>query len=129
MGITTPDHRPARIMDLNDIHTPVLLDRCVELLGPALQRDGAVLVDAAGATHAVATVERPRSTVGAGDCLLAGCLDALGRGLPAADVISAGVRWGSAAVALPGSAVPTPDDLARVHAVLTPDPDLTRTLS
>ncbi len=46
MGITTPDHRPSRIMDLNDIHTPVLLDRCVELLGPALQRDGAVLVDA-----------------------------------------------------------------------------------
>ncbi len=33
-------------MDLRDIHTPVLLERCVELLGPALQRDGAVLVDA-----------------------------------------------------------------------------------
>lgn len=33
-------------MDLHDIHTPVLLDRCVELLSPALQRDGAVLVDA-----------------------------------------------------------------------------------
>ncbi|WP_309066351.1 16S rRNA (cytosine(1402)-N(4))-methyltransferase RsmH [Microbacterium sp.] len=33
-------------MSLRDIHTPVLLDRCVELLGPALRRDGAVLVDA-----------------------------------------------------------------------------------
>lgn len=33
-------------MSLRDIHTPVLLDRCVELLAPALQRDGAVLVDA-----------------------------------------------------------------------------------
>lgn len=33
-------------MDLRDIHTPVLLDRCVELLAPALQADGAVLVDA-----------------------------------------------------------------------------------
>lgn len=29
-----------------DIHTPVLLDRCVELLAPALARPGAVLVDA-----------------------------------------------------------------------------------
>ena len=29
-----------------DIHTPVLLDRCVELLAPALSRPGAVLVDA-----------------------------------------------------------------------------------
>ncbi len=31
---------------LRDIHTPVLLDRCVDLLAPALQTDGAVLVDA-----------------------------------------------------------------------------------
>ncbi|BDV30389.1 16S rRNA (cytosine(1402)-N(4))-methyltransferase RsmH [Microbacterium terricola] len=33
-------------MSSDDIHTPVLLDRCVELLAPALERDGAVLVDA-----------------------------------------------------------------------------------
>lgn len=32
-------------MNLDEIHTPVLLDRCVELLAPALQHDGAVLVD------------------------------------------------------------------------------------
>ena len=29
-----------------DRHTPVLLDRCLDLLAPALERDGAVLVDA-----------------------------------------------------------------------------------
>lgn len=34
------------MMSLGDIHTPVLLDRCVELLAPAITRDGAVLVDA-----------------------------------------------------------------------------------
>lgn len=33
-------------MTNDDIHTPVLLDRCVELLAPALQREGAVVVDA-----------------------------------------------------------------------------------
>jgi 16S rRNA (cytosine1402-N4)-methyltransferase len=33
-------------MSLRDIHTPVLLDRCVELLAPALERPGAVFVDA-----------------------------------------------------------------------------------
>lgn len=33
-------------MSLRDIHTPVLLDRCVELLAPALQKEGAVFVDA-----------------------------------------------------------------------------------
>ncbi len=34
------------IMSLRDIHTPVLLDRCVELLAPSLEKDGAVFVDA-----------------------------------------------------------------------------------
>jgi 16S rRNA (cytosine1402-N4)-methyltransferase len=33
-------------MDIRRIHTPVMLDRCVELLAPALQHDGAILVDA-----------------------------------------------------------------------------------
>ncbi len=33
-------------MALDDIHTPVLLERCLELLAPALQGEGAVLVDA-----------------------------------------------------------------------------------
>lgn len=59
MGITTPNHGP-HIMDLHDIHTPVLLDRCVELLGQALHRDGAVLVDATEGMggHSEALLER-----------------------------------------------------------------------
>ncbi len=47
-------------MSLRDIHTPVLLDRCVELLAPALRADGAVLVDATLGMggHAEAFLER-----------------------------------------------------------------------
>lgn len=33
-------------MNLRDIHTPVLLERCIEVLQPALERPGAVFVDA-----------------------------------------------------------------------------------
>lgn len=33
-------------MNPNEIHTPVMLERCIELLAPALQHDGAILVDA-----------------------------------------------------------------------------------
>ncbi|MEZ3160888.1 16S rRNA (cytosine(1402)-N(4))-methyltransferase RsmH [Microbacterium sp. BWT-B31] len=32
-------------MNLRDIHTPVMLERCIELLAPALEADDAVLVD------------------------------------------------------------------------------------
>lgn len=34
------------LMALNDIHIPVMLDRCVELLAPAISAPGAILVDA-----------------------------------------------------------------------------------
>ena len=47
-------------MNLRDIHTPVLLERCIELLAPALERDGAVFVDATlgMAGHSEAFLER-----------------------------------------------------------------------
>jgi 16S rRNA (cytosine1402-N4)-methyltransferase len=38
--------RQAARSQLNEIHTPVLLDRSIELLGPAIGKPGAVLVDA-----------------------------------------------------------------------------------
>jgi 16S rRNA (cytosine1402-N4)-methyltransferase len=59
MGISTRGSTPDTMAD-NDIHTPVLLERTVELLAPALQRDGAVLVDATlgMAGHAEAFLER-----------------------------------------------------------------------
>lgn len=60
----------------------------------SLGRDGAVLVDDSGATHARATIGRPRSTVGAGDCMLAGLVHDLSSGRPAADALRTGVLWG-----------------------------------
>jgi len=60
MGIRNQEPDPARIMAINDIHTPVLLERCIELLAPALQKPGAVLVDATlgMAGHAEALLQR-----------------------------------------------------------------------
>ena len=47
-------------MDIGRIHTPVMLERTLELLAPALEADGAVLVDATLGMggHAVALLER-----------------------------------------------------------------------
>lgn len=44
MGISTREQ--VRIIMTSQIHTPVMLERCVELLAPALTKDGAIVVDA-----------------------------------------------------------------------------------
>jgi 1-phosphofructokinase len=75
-------------------------------LGPS----GAVLVDDGQAFHAESRVIVPRSTVGAGDALLAGFLAAGGEG---PEALAEGVAWGAAACVLPGTAVPGPGDLQR----------------
>ncbi|MGQ0464960.1 MAG: 1-phosphofructokinase [Sporichthyaceae bacterium] len=73
----------------------------------SLGADGALLVDADGALHGEATAT-PVSTVGAGDATLAGFLSAGGTG---AQALATALAWGAAAVALPGSRMPGPDDL------------------
>ena len=71
---------------------------------------GAVLVSDHQAFHAESEVIVPRSTVGAGDALLAGFLAAGGEG---PEALAEGVAWGAAACILPGTAVPGPGDLRR----------------
>ena len=78
----------------------------------SLGEHGALAVDATTAVHAAAVVSQPQSTVGAGDCLLAGLLVGIDAGASLADALASGVRWGAAAVALPGSTVPSPGDLS-----------------
>ncbi|MFI9816827.1 1-phosphofructokinase [Saccharothrix variisporea] len=78
---------------------------------------GAVLVDGDGTWHAEARAQA-RSSVGAGDALLAGFLAAGGRG-PSA--LAAGVAWGAAAVSLPGSTMPGPEDVRAHRVVVHPD--------
>ncbi len=103
-----------------------LVERGVGAVLASLGADGAVLVTTARAVHAHAPVTVPRSTVGAGDATLAGYL-ASGTGDPAVD-LRAGVAWGAAAVALPGSRMPTPADVD-LDAVVVEEPiDLSRPL-
>jgi 1-phosphofructokinase len=98
----------------------------IELVAVSLGGDGAVLVTADEVVHARATITAPLSTVGAGDCMLAGLLHGLSSGLAPADALAAAVTWGAAAVTLPGSRVPTPSDLdgIAVEVTSTPDPTL-----
>ncbi|MEH1017570.1 1-phosphofructokinase [Micromonospora sp. CPCC 206060] len=86
----------------------------------SLGADGAVLVDADGVVTGTCPVIRPRSTVGAGDALLAGFLAAGARGAAA---LAEGLAWGAAAVSLPGSRMPGPADLFRRDVTIHPQPD------
>ena len=60
MGIGARGPGPEYIMDIERIHTPVMLERTIELLAPAIAADGAVLVDATLGMggHARAFLER-----------------------------------------------------------------------
>jgi 1-phosphofructokinase len=91
----------------------------------SLGADGAMLVDEGGVLHAQTPPFVPRSTVGAGDALLAGFLAAGGEGEAA---LVESVAWGAAAARLPGSRGPRPEDLDRGEVSLSSEVDLDRTL-
>jgi 1-phosphofructokinase len=69
---------------------------------------GAVLVTDGGAWYATTPPIAPRSTVGAGDASLAGYLLADLQNAGPADRLARAVAYGSAAAALPGTALPSP---------------------
>ncbi|MEZ0163774.1 1-phosphofructokinase family hexose kinase [Kineococcus sp. LSe6-4] len=85
---------------------------------------GALLVGDDGVVWAGGEPLVPLSTVGAGDCTLAGFLHA--SGTPAQRLATA-VAWGRAAVLLPGSSVPGENETSRaataVRTLTDPDPD------
>jgi 1-phosphofructokinase len=100
-------------------------DKGAEVVLVSLGADGAVLVDETGAIHGEAPVLVPRSAVGAGDALLAGFLSSGGHGVSS---LRRALSWGAAATALPGSAMPAPDDLNRYPIVIHDNVELDRIL-
>jgi 1-phosphofructokinase len=78
----------------------------------SLGDDGAMLIDGGGVYAASCPVTDRRSTVGAGDCLLAGFLAA---GASGERALLTAVQWAAASVALPGSGVPSSAQIALRH--------------
>lgn len=88
-----------------------LVDRGAAAILVTLGASGAVLVDGNGSWLATPPPTTPRSTVGAGDSALAGYVRAALADAPPAQRLQMAVAYGSAAAALPGSALPTPSQL------------------
>ncbi|MBC9955676.1 1-phosphofructokinase [Yimella sp. cx-51] len=101
----------------------------IETVVVSLGADGAIAVTADDLVWAGAKVTDPLSTVGAGDCLLAGFLHGLVRGGDLEAALISGVRWGAAAVRLPGSQVPGPADLEGIDVRSHRSPDLQLVIS
>jgi 1-phosphofructokinase len=103
-----------------------LRDRGAKAVLASLGADGAVLVEEAGTWYGEATVAVPVSSVGAGDATLAGFLSAGGHGVEA---LREALTWGAAAVQLPGSRMPRPEDLDRAAVRIATVPPLDRPLT
>jgi len=71
----------------------------------SMDKDGAVLVNAAGVYYAQAPPVRVVSTVGSGDSLVAGLVAGLIKGLAAEDILGLGVACGSATAGRPGTQI------------------------
>jgi 1-phosphofructokinase len=87
-----------------------------------LGADGALLSTAEGVWSATPPPITVRSTVGAGDCSLAGLVLADLAGAAPAERLRSAVAHGAASASLPGSAVPTPDQAARLAAEVATEP-------
>lgn len=106
-------------------HAQTLRDSGVGTVLVSLGEDGALLVDADGVRRAYAPPVDVRSTVGAGDSTLAGFLAA---GASGDDALRMAVAFGTAAVTLPGSAMPGPNDVLPALVTVEADPDLSHQL-
>jgi 1-phosphofructokinase len=102
-----------------------LRDRGAQRVLASLGAAGAVLVDEDGVITGEAHVAAPRNTVGAGDALLAGFLAAGARG---ASALAEGLAWGAAAVRIPDTRMPRPEDIRREGVHIHADPDPSRPL-
>lgn len=99
-----------------------LVERGVGTVLVTLGAHGAVLLDRVGAWHAQPPPTTVVSTVGAGDSSLFGYLLADLRGLAPAERLALAVAYGSAATALPGTTIPTPDHVVPESVVVRPLP-------
>lgn len=107
----------AKLITLGDVITAALniVHQGVGIVVVSLGALGAVMVTEDEWHFASAAVAKPQSTVGAGDSLLAGTLQALSQGAKHVEALKQGVAWGAAAVSLPGSKVPAPQDIAAIE--------------
>jgi 6-phosphofructokinase 2 len=86
-----------------------------EILVLSLGPGGALWVTSSERERLASPTVRVKSSVGAGDSMVAGIVLALARGRPLGEAVRFGVAAGTAAVMNPGTALCRPDDVERLY--------------
>ncbi len=112
------------VRDADEAHLGELASQTVargmcDILVISLGPGGALLATRDGRERIAAPAVPAKSTVGAGDSMVAGIVLALARGHALRDAVSYGVAAGSAAVMQPGTALCNRDDVDRLYARMT----------
>jgi 6-phosphofructokinase 2 len=89
-----------------------------EVMVVSLGSKGAMLVTKDDVFRAEPPHIKPKSTVGAGDSMVAGMVYTLAQGWPLADVLKYGVAAGTATAMSPGSELCQPKDIEEIYAWL-----------
>jgi 6-phosphofructokinase 2 len=93
---------------------------CAEILVVSLGGEGALLATAAGLAEFAAPRITSRSTVGAGDSMVAGMMLAIARGRPLDEAVRLGIAAGAAASLNPGTALCRRADVERLFGAVIP---------
>ena len=95
----------------------------VKSLLVSLGADGAIYIDQKDVVHGEVKVEAVRSSVGAGDCLLAGFIAEEGS---VEDRLSRALKWAGATISLPGSLMAGPTDMGNCSVKINSSVDCDR---
>lgn len=96
-----------------------LITAGADMILATLGRAGALIVTEDSSWHAVAKAPKVVSTVGAGDCTLAGFIMGRNNGEDLPTSLARGVAYGTAAVGLPGTTVPDPSMINIADTIIT----------
>lgn len=89
-----------------------------EVLVVSMGAFGALMITANEVFHSPSPAVKRKSTVGAGDSMVAGLITGFTKGLPLQDVLKYGVAAGTAATLNPGTALCSIEDVERIYAKL-----------
>lgn len=103
------------LADIEQVAREVIAKGYAEIVVVSIGATGAMLISKDGVFRAIPPVIKPKSTVGAGDSLVAGLVISLSEGRSLADSLRFGVSCGTAACLQPGTTLFTRADVDQIY--------------